>query len=560
MSRLSLILTAGLWTIPIISPHAAPVNVTSISPVAHTVSASATDDIVVNFDQAVDPSTVIGASFRIFGRWSGPASGSISLENSDSRVRFVPDEPFFAGEYVTVALSKAIKNTNGDPLTYGYSWSFWIATDPGTLDLIEVDRIEVRQPGEGGLRCYGAYAGDLNHDGYSDLSVINEDAENVRLYYNDGNGGFILGPTYDLPPGSRPSPNEGADFNNDGEIDLAIGSTGDDKVRVLLGNGAGGFLPYTSFDAAQKVRGLAILDLDADGYDDIASANFDGDNITLLLNNGDGTFAAPNSMETSGQGEWTCAAADANNDGIMDLFVGARTSQTLILLLGDGNGGLTFSASTYAGGYPWMLAVGDVDGDGNVDVAIANSFFDNAGIIRTDGAGGLLPVVTYPTGAFTLAIDLGDIDGDGDLDLVASNYSGNSFNLYENDGTGSFGNLRTFPASAAGSCCILHDRDNDGDLDMIGIDEEDDLLIIYTNTCCFNRGNVNGITGIGVPVDIVDVIYLVSYLFRNGPDPYCLEEANVDDLDSMGTPINILDVIFLVAYLFQDGPSPPACH
>jgi hypothetical protein len=186
-------------------------------------------------------------------------------------------------------------------------------------------------------------------------------------------------------------------------------------------------------------------------------------------------------MEAGGNAETSCVVADANNDGIPDLFVGTFVSFEVILLLGDGNGGLTFSDRTNVGGRAWMLAVGDVNLDGNVDVVSANSFANTFSVVLGDGQGGISSPTTYATGLFPLAIDLGDMDGDGDLDLITSNFQSIDWRLWENDGSGQFGNVRGFLASAAGSCAIMHDRDNDGDLDISAIDEVDDILFLFDN-------------------------------------------------------------------------------
>jgi hypothetical protein len=74
--------------------------------------------------------------------------------------------------------------------------------------------------------------------------------------------------------------------------------------------------------------------------------------------------------------------------------------------------------------------------------------------------------------------------------------------------------------------------------------------------CCdFIRGNVNGDPA--EAVNIVDLTYLVSYLFQSGPPPMCRDEGNVNG-DSNGS-INIVDVSFLVNHLFQGGIQPPDC-
>jgi len=78
--------------------------------------------------------------------------------------------------------------------------------------------------------------------------------------------------------------------------------------------------------------------------------------------------------------------------------------------------------------------------------------------------------------------------------------------------------------------------------------------------CCIGfTGNADGIIGVGGPIDVADLTYLVSYLFKSGPEPPCLEEGNVDGIIGIGGPIDVADLTYLVAYLFKSGPAPPPC-
>jgi hypothetical protein len=73
----------------------------------------------------------------------------------------------------------------------------------------------------------------------------------------------------------------------------------------------------------------------------------------------------------------------------------------------------------------------------------------------------------------------------------------------------------------------------------------DGILTITEQLC----GDANGDSVINVG----DVVYLITYLYRGGspPDPLCIADVNNDDI------INVGDVVYLVTYLYRGG-SPPS--
>ena len=456
-------------------------KVISAFPSNQLVNAAANTQIIITFDSPINPATITDTSLYIFGRWSGIAEGNISFDSENKILTFDPQKPFYPGELVFVNLSRKIKNSLGEQMEFGYAWHFWIKTGTGTMDLVKVKEIDVREPGEGWIQTYGAYAGDLDKDGYTDFLVPNEVANDVRVFMNDGKGDYSDFTIFPMQGGARPSTNEGADFNLDGLMDIAVGNSVNKLVTVFLGNGTGNFSSIENYTADLEVRGLMTIDVNGDGFIDIVTANRAASNITILTNSGDGTFSPSDTIETGGNGETTCSAADVNSDGIIDLFVGAISSREIILLLGDGNGSFTFHNKVSVTGSPWFTCSGDMNEDGIADIVSANSSGNVLSVIFCDSLGNFSEPVYYPTGSFPLSTDLGDVDGDGDLDVVASNYSSGDFTLYENDGTGVLINRRDLKARTAGSCSVFHDRDNDGDLDMTGVDEIDDLLILFEN-------------------------------------------------------------------------------
>ena len=84
-------------------------------------------------------------------------------------------------------------------------------------------------------------------------------------------------------------------------------------------------------------------DFNNDGIPDLAVVNGRSNTVSILLGNGDGTFNN-GPVLTTGQGPSDIAVADFNGDGNLDLAIVNDSSTTLTIYLGNGNG--TFTAAT----------------------------------------------------------------------------------------------------------------------------------------------------------------------------------------------------------------------
>ena len=468
--------------------QAADLAVVGVQPPARSTTTQVYSLILVTFDKPIKPESIIPfQTFWAFGKWSGNATGNFSFINANQTVVFNPDNNFSAGEQIMVVLSHDIEAVDGTKLRAGgYSYQFWTRPNHATMDFLQIDSMTTRTIPAQTSRAYGGIASDLNGDRFLDMTIVNEDTADLRVFMNkaDATGLFhpFLQPTFGVGP--QASPSEPSDFNRDGKTDICVANINDQSVSILLGNGDGTFQPQQRVVVGVAPRGIAVLDYDGDGDTDIVNTNFGSNNMSRLTNNGSGVFSAPVFFDAGGSSEWALAAADMNADGLLDLVVGTQsstvTNRRVLVDLANGAGGFASHSSQVSDGNVWVLNTGDLNGDGSEDVAMANSSTNRGTVLLNDGSGVLGTPTSYGTDPFTLSSDVGDLDGDGDLDWVTSSYQGD-WRVFTNDGDGTFTFSREFNAPTAASCALLFDFDNDRDLDIALIDELDDVVILMRN-------------------------------------------------------------------------------
>jgi hypothetical protein len=232
------------------------------------------------------------------------------------------------------------------------------------------------------------------------------------------------------------------DFNEDGEIDLAVVNNASEKVAILLGDGDPATLGFTKpppLPVGNSPLGAAVGDFNNDGHLDLAIANFRGDTVSIRLGIGDGTFTSVLPNLSPGNGPIFIAIGHFNGDSNLDMAVANHTSGNVAILLGNGDGTFTEASGSpiTVGNQPVSIAVADFSSppDGNLDLAITNFAGKTVSILLGDGSGNFTPSdcrtdeSTCNVSGQPVSIVTGDFNGDGLPDLATANELGKNVNV-----------------------------------------------------------------------------------------------------------------------------------
>ncbi len=198
---------------------------------------------------------------------------------------------------------------------------------------------------EGTKNNLDAAFGDFDDDGDIDLITINKNGTNL-IYTNQRQGKFEVLHNSGLGSETGSSSIAVADYNNDGFLDVFIGSLEGEKSRLYRNSGEGKFetisdmtLMFMGIEGL-KIRDVEFLDFDNDGFQDVLllgeSIEKDGSGLQLYHNDGSGGFK--NISEILPQQRYDgiqLAVPDFDGDGDRDILL-ALSNGGVKLLRNDG--------------------------------------------------------------------------------------------------------------------------------------------------------------------------------------------------------------------------------
>jgi hypothetical protein len=358
--------------------------------------------------------------------------------------------------------------------------------------------------------------GDFNGDGIPDLAFANGDcsgcsANSVSLILGNGDGTYKAPSTFPTTTGSTTTDTYAlvaADFNQDGNLDIAAVNNATNQIAVLLGDGTGHFGAPSLITVGTSPTGIVSGDFNQDGFPDLAVVNFGSNNVTVLINNQSGGFTA--TTYSVGAGPYAIARASFGTDTYPDLVVVNETGQSISVLINKNDG--TFKpAVTYATGLtsPTSVAIGHLGNSGNLDLAIGDSGSAKVAILLGNSDGTFQTAAPYGTTVNVSSLVAADINGDGFTDLAFASSAKNVAGLLLGAGNGTFNTAATlYPtgsqANTEAQSIAVADLNSDGALDLVianGLSSTASVLLSTSGTIMNGATTANN-PSYGAPVTL----------------------------------------------------------
>ncbi|MBU3663039.1 MAG: hypothetical protein FGM41_07565, partial [Bacteroidetes bacterium] len=300
-----------------------------------------------------------------------------------------------------------------------------------------------------------ALLGDLNKDGKPEIVVCHFSTNALKIFLNQSTPGNLLMSGSITVPSVIATPGGGvvADFNHDGFSDLCIlnfnslGMTIFRNTTTIVGASptfaAPNFIVTTTSATTPNPRYAVAAHLDNDTLIDLVVVNYANQPLAVFKNTSTGgsiSFASPIYLASVNLATGA-DVKDLDGDGKAEIVVGNINNNNSIRVYRNTSSGSALSFATpflLPFSFLYELRLSDFDGDGRTDIVATSQNNNYAAVIRNVYTSGTLSsssfsgIPTYSLGTSPANINAHDYDLDGKVDFIATNYASHNVSIRRN--------------------------------------------------------------------------------------------------------------------------------
>ncbi len=254
------------------------------------------------------------------------------------------------------------------------------------------------------------------------------------------------------------------------------------------------FYYFASYKVGKNPTTVTPFDINQDGITDLVTTNMSSNTLSILIGNGDGTFHDQVQLHVC-QEPRSLATGLFNGDVYPDIVLACSGSDQIAVLFGRADGKFEEGPQYPVHRTPIAIASDDINGDRLADLVVALRN-DKVKVFIGLGNGEFRHGAQYEYGDTPTSVALSDLNADGKVDLVVTNGGpmSNAISIWVGNGDGTFRQPTDYRSGKRPLGVSFADFNNDRIRDLLVINGERDSFSTFlgNGNATFQGGHDSG--------------------------------------------------------------------
>jgi FG-GAP-like repeat len=254
------------------------------------------------------------------------------------------------------------------------------------------------------------------------------------------------------------------------------------------------FYYFASYKVGKNPTTVTPFDINQDGITDLVTTNVSSNTLSILIGNGDGSFRDQMQLHVC-QEPRSLATGSFNGDTYPDIVLACAGGDQIAVLFGRADGKVEEGPQYPVHRTPVAVATDDLNGDHVADLVVALRN-DKIKVFLGQGNGAFRHGAQYEYGDTPTSVALSDLNGDGKIDLVVTNGGpmSNAVSIWIGNGDGTFQQPTDYRSGRRPLGVSFGDFNNDRIKDMLVINGERDSFSTFlgNGNATFQAGRDSG--------------------------------------------------------------------